>query len=99
MFLDTSSISQVASLNMLAQRHDIYANQKTVFNRLKWDRLLCEKRPAKLQILIPLMFWQFTKSCKEDMVTQVCKPSPWESEVGDSSGDRLTKKEKKNTKI
>lgn len=29
------------------------------------------------------------------MVTQLCKPSPWESELGDSSGDRLTKKEKK----
>lgn len=34
------------------------------------------------------------------MVAQVCKPNTWESELGDSSGDRLTKKgKKKPTKI
>lgn len=32
------------------------------------------------------------------MVTQVCKPNTWESELGDSQETRLTKKEKKNHK-
>lgn len=29
------------------------------------------------------------------MVTQVCKPNTWESELGDSQETRLTKNEKK----